>query len=161
MAAPNLHVQPDDSDPSRKPAPQQLPELMRMDASRWARKMRRLFPQLRSSNGLALALARYIQSQVRDKTRRGRPPLAETDKAECLWKQYRKEYPAETKRQILDRICPQAIEGWAAMTKAEQVQRRRQLRGQMRSRRNQRKRRRRLQAGNKSLAIVSPETSAV
>jgi hypothetical protein len=133
-----------------------LPDLMRMDASRWVRKIRRSFPKLGSSAALATLLGRFVQSELRVKANRGRgrPTLPEVDNAEALWKRYRKESPDETKTHRLDRICPEVIDGWNSMDRAEQVERRRQLKGQLRARRNQRKRRRR-RAGNKTSLICS------
>lgn len=140
-------------------APAQLPELAKGRALTFARRMLRLHPELRNPR-TARSLGRYLGArligEVQRRRDRGRPKLPDVDKAEERWQKFKKEFPEEDNQQRLDRICPDVIEGWTAMPRKRQVRERKMLGGRLRSRRNQRVRRRAKQIAP---AIVPPETT--
>ena len=112
----------------------ELPELVRLDALRFGRRLARQFSGLRNNPKLVRAVCRIVTEQICPRKRAGRPPRPEITKAEELLKRLGKEFdgPAE---ELWERVCLEAVPGWAHLKPQQKVRERRKLKNQVSARR--------------------------
>jgi len=126
----------------------ELPELVRLDAMRFGRRLVRQFPAVRNNPKLAREIWKIISSQICTRKRAGRPPRPEITRAEELFKRHRTEFGgAEGK--LWERICVEVVPGWAALRPQQRTAAKRKLRNQVTARRAARRTARRLRRQRK------------
>jgi hypothetical protein len=110
-----------------------LPREIRKDITQFARELKRQHRHLFTADPkLKDRAARFLRSLLPPQRKRGRPGLDSVTRAIRLLKQFRRQFPHESPTTIWQRIYPQAIPNYDAMTKVAQKDARGTLRERVR-----------------------------
>lgn len=120
-----------------------LPEMARLDARRFGRKLTRQFRDVRNNAKLARELCKVLFDQICPPKRVGRPASPEVTKAELLLKTYRKQFEGRT-RELWDRIGAEVHPRWKDFTAKQKKEAIRKLKNQLTARRSARRKWRRV-----------------
>jgi hypothetical protein len=121
---------------------QRLPREYRQDLARMAKEHRKKYNALFSADStLKERGARFYRSML-PRLRSGRPSIESVTQATQLFRRLSQQYPDDKPEQIWGRIYPKAIPNYPALGKDDRIAQQLLLRNRVRSRRNQRRRRR-------------------
>jgi hypothetical protein len=119
-----------------------LPAAVRKEITKAARELNRQCRKLFMADPkLKDRAARLLRSMLLPKRKRGRPGMDSVTLAIALRSKYRRDHPSDKPRQIWERIYPQVIPQYRAMSAVQQRDAREQLTARVTDRLKKRKRR--------------------
>jgi len=132
---------PTERKPERRRTRSPLPREVRKEITRCAQQLRQYRKLFMDDPKLRERAARVLRSLLPPKRKRGRPGMRSVTRATLLLKRLQREHPQEDRRQIWQRVYPQAIPDYGSLTREQQRGQENVLREQVRSRRHQQRKR--------------------
>jgi hypothetical protein len=127
--------------PKRYPTGHRLAREVRNEITRCAQQLRQHRKLFMADSKLKDRIGRFLRSLLPPKRKRGRPGIPSVTKAILMLKKLHREHPAQERREHWPQVYRQVIPNYATLTREQQRGQELLLREQVRSRRNQRRRR--------------------
>ncbi len=126
----------------RRRADRRLPAVVRKGITQCARQLRLHCKLFMTDPKLKDRASRLLRSMLPPKRKRGRPGIPAVTKATLLLKELQREHPEQQPRERWQQVYPQVIPDYASLPREQQRSQEILLREQVRSRRNQQRKRR-------------------